>query len=290
MDEYTNESVDMFLNEFQDGEAEDPKPAEPEQLGNEEEGEGVTSEQTPEDPKPDESEESDAPEEEQKPQTITIKYDGQQRELTLEEAVTLSQKGMNYDRMVWNYEERINNSREAQILDFFSQVYGKTREEYVEYLWQQRESAIAQQEAEKLQNEYPEAPAALIRKMSMERAKTRTQELERSATQRKQQGEEERLKPWYEFAEVYPEESKNISALPEKVLDAVKNGEHPVSAMRAYQLEQAQNELATLREQLEHAKKTEAQNQKNAKKAIGSVTSTREKPPEDPFLAAFFAE
>nr|DAT38987.1 MAG TPA: hypothetical protein [Caudoviricetes sp.] len=290
MDEYTNESVDMFLEGLSDGDAEDTTPAEPEEQPATE----SAVEEQPQEPAPDAEDttpaEEGSPETEEKPQTITIQYDGQTKELTLDEAVTLSQKGMNYDRMVQRYEDRLNNSRELQILDFFGRMYGKTRDEYVEYLWQQRESAVAQQEAAALRNQYPDAPASMIEQMSKERAKAKTAELERVAAEKKQQDDDEKLKPWYEFAQAYPEEAKDLSKLPSEVLEAAKNGEHPISAMRAYQLKQAEEELATLRQELEQAKKTETQNQKNRKSAIGSVGSTATAPPSDPFLAALLSD
>ena len=290
MDEYTNESVDMFLEGLSDGDAEDTTPAEPEEQPATE----SAVEEQPQEPVPDAEDttpaEEGSPETEEKPQTITIQYDGQTKELTLDEAVTLSQKGMNYDRMVQRYEDRLNNSRELQILDFFGRMYGKTRDEYVDFLWQQREGAVAQQEAAALRKQYPDAPASMIEQMSKERAKAKTAELERVAAEKKQQDDDEKLKPWYEFAQAYPEESKDLSKLPPEVLEAAKNGEHPISAMRAYQLKQAEEELATLRQELEQAKKTETQNQKNRKSAIGSVGSTATAPPSDPFLAALLSD
>lgn len=290
MDEYTNESVDMFLDGLSDGDAEDTTPAEPEEQPATE----SAVEEQPQEPAPDAEDttpaEENSPETEEKPQTITIQYDGQTKELTLDEAVTLSQKGMNYDRMVQRYEDRLNNSRELQVLDFFGQMYGKTRDEYVDFLWQQREGAVAQQEAAALRKQYPDAPASMIEQMSKERAKAKTAELERVAAEKKQQDDDEKLKPWYEFAQAYPEESKDLSKLPPEVLEAAKNGEHPISAMRAYQLKQAEEKLATLRQELEQAKKTETQNQKNRKSAIGSVGSTATPPPSDPFLAALLSD
>lgn len=290
MDEYTNESVDMFLEGLNDGDAEDTTPAEPEEQPATE----SAVEEQPQEPAPDAEDttpaEESSPEPEEKPQTITIQYDGQTKELTLDEAVTLSQKGMNYDRMVQRYEDRLNNSRELQVLDFFGQMYGKTRDEYVDFLWQQREGAVAQQEAAALRNQYPDAPASMIEQMSKERAKAKTAELERVAAEKKQQDDDEKLKPWYEFAQAYPEEAKDLSKLPPEVLEAAKNGEHPISAMRAYQLKQAEEELTTLRQELEQAKKTETQNQKNRKSAIGSVGSTATAPPSDPFLAALLSD
>ena len=99
MDEYTNESVDMFLEGLSDGDAEDTTPTEPEEQPATE----SAVEEQPQEPEPDAEDttpaEENSPETEEKPQTITIQYDGQTKELTLDEAVTLSQKGMNYDRM-----------------------------------------------------------------------------------------------------------------------------------------------------------------------------------------------
>lgn len=288
MDEYTNESVDMFLEGLNGGSEPDTTPEDtPEEPATIDE---LKAEEQPPEDAPKDTTEDEPKAEEQPPQTIKIKYDGQEKELTLDEVVALSQKGMNYDRMVHRYEERLTNSRELQVLDFFGQMYGKTRDEYVDFLWNQRESAIAQQEAASIRKEYPDAPESLITQMSKERAKTKAAEFERLATEKKQQTDEEKLKPWYEFAEAYPEDAKDLSKLPPEVLEAAKNGEHPVSAMRAYQLKKAQEELDQLRQELEQAKKANEQNQKNKKGAIGSVKSTVTDPPTDPFLAALLSD
>lgn len=270
MEEYTNESMEnAFLEGLGLEPAEDTTPAEEQaepvtdetaEPAEEQQAEGVTDTTEPE-AKP------------ETPQTLTLTYDGKEQSVTMEEAVTLAQKGMNYDRMVKRYEDQINNSDEVQVLDFFAQMYGKTRQEYVKYLLDQRESAIAEQETRKLRQEYPDAPEALLTKMSTERAKQRLSEMETSAKQKAKAAEDERLKPWMEFAEAYPEQAKDLKSLPAEVLAAAQKGEHPISAMRAFELKEARDKITELEKKLETREATEKQNQKNKQKSIGKVTS-----------------
>ena len=84
MEEYTNlsDGQDMFLDEPE--ETENTTPEEP-----------AANEETKPEPETQTEPKSDA-----KPETIRIKYNGKEQDITLEQAVELAQKGMNYDKVL----------------------------------------------------------------------------------------------------------------------------------------------------------------------------------------------
>lgn len=61
--------------------------------------------------------------------TITIKYNGEERDITLDEARILAQKGMNYDHVV--AERDTKYKRELDFLDRMAREKGMTRAEYL---------------------------------------------------------------------------------------------------------------------------------------------------------------
>lgn len=80
---------------------------------------------------------------------IKVKYNGEEREISLDEAVTLSQKGMNYDKLQQRLAEREEeNKRLKQSKEFEDEVasfFGKPTEEARQLIKQQlQESAISE--------------------------------------------------------------------------------------------------------------------------------------------------
>ena len=71
--------------------------------------------------------------------TVTLTYLGRQREVPLDEAVTLAQKGLNYDH-VCQERDRLRDAPENTVLDYFAQKGGMSREEYLQVLWQQMQT------------------------------------------------------------------------------------------------------------------------------------------------------
>ncbi|MBR5543685.1 MAG: hypothetical protein IKU65_06280 [Oscillospiraceae bacterium] len=61
--------------------------------------------------------------------TLRIKYNGEERDITLDEARVLAQKGMNYDHVV--SERDTKYQRELQFLDRVAAENGMTREQYM---------------------------------------------------------------------------------------------------------------------------------------------------------------
>ena len=70
--------------------------------------------------------------EEKSGQTLTVKYNGESREISLEEAVVLAQKGMNYDHVVAERDSKYK--RELDVLERYAAMSGMSRDEYVRHL------------------------------------------------------------------------------------------------------------------------------------------------------------
>ncbi len=91
------------------------------------------------------------------PQTITVKYNGEERQISLEEAVVLAQKGMNYDHVVAERDSKYK--RELDVLERYAAMSGMSRDEYVRRL-EEEEAASASGEdwrgMQELYSVYPE--------------------------------------------------------------------------------------------------------------------------------------
>ena len=93
--------------------------------------------------------------EEEKPQEITVKYNGEERKITLDEAKTYAQKGMNYDRI---YAQRQDAH---QVLDLLASQKGMSRDELIAT---SRGGEISNLRWEKLLSAYPDIDAAKLPK------------------------------------------------------------------------------------------------------------------------------
>lgn len=86
-------------------------------------------------------------------ETIRIKYNGEERDITLDEARVLAQKGMNYDHVV--AERDTKYQRELEFLDRVAGEKGMTRAEYMNMHESQKQNAadtvksVAQDAAER---------------------------------------------------------------------------------------------------------------------------------------------
>jgi hypothetical protein len=81
---------------------------------------------------------------EPKPQTFKVKYNHEERELTLDEAIQYAQKGMNYDH-VYSELEQLRNHPGALWLQNQAKRYGMSVDDYI--------AAVQQQEEEEKLNE-----------------------------------------------------------------------------------------------------------------------------------------
>lgn len=263
-EEYTNPSE----MEFDDGE----------NLFTEDEptSEAEVKEEQPEqeDAKPDQPEQEEAPAKEEG-QKVKIKYNHEEKEISLDEAITLAQKGMNYDKLQGEL-DKLKNSRERQLLEGYAEASGLSYEEYIGHLEKQRDAAIVQNEISDIKAKYPDMPDTAVREMAELRSKSKRADLDRAKADKERAKKEADMKPWMDFAKRYPDRSE---LTPEEV-KLVQEGRTPIEARLEYEQKKKDDEIAELKRKLE----TQDKNKKNKEKSIGSVQSTADDSPVDAFL------
>jgi hypothetical protein len=137
-------------------------------------------------------------------QTIRIKYNGSEMELSRDEAVTLAQKGMNYDKLT----ERLRsfeNSEELKVLDAYARQNGMTRKQYVKQLQTRQAESLVESEMREIKTRYPELPDAAAKELAEIKAAEKRREFEENEKQEAERLKQEQLRPWQEFSKAYPE-------------------------------------------------------------------------------------
>lgn len=228
-----------------------------------------------------EASETNEPEPDPAPQTIVIKYNGEKKEITLEEAVTLAQKGMNYDKVVGE-RDALKHSKANHLIGEFARMNNMTTDQYIDFLQNHQKKMVIEAEAKTIREKHPDAPEDVIREMAEMRAAAKEKDAAADADREKAREEEERRKPWAELLREYPR-IKRAEDLPEEVLAAINDGANPVEAMRRHELSAKDKEIAELKAKLEAKEK----NQTNKKRAIGSTASDAHKGEKDAFLMGF---
>lgn len=232
-----------------------------------------TAEPNAEDTKP-----ADEPTEPQEPvaqpQKVKIKFNHEEREIDIEEAAQLAQKGMNYERAVERArQEAAQQARDALIADMGYTYNGKPITTEAEY-----KQAMAEQE---LINKYKDRdlPPELIQELMESRRNREERQREKVA----KEAETQRQTAWNEFFAYFEEvNERNFDFkkdMPAEVEAAINNGETPLKAYMQYHNRELRNQL-----------KIAKQNQANMRKApVGSVTAGggTKTEAEDDFLAGF---
>lgn len=275
MEEYTNPAAaeaiddgsDFFLDteHTSEGEVEEKEP--------EHTGEDKSS---PAAPEKNEAAEPEKPQDAE--QKVKIKYNGEEREITLQEAVTLAQKGMNYDRAIERESKKYE--RERGLLDYYAKQSGMTYEEYTNYLDARREEVALQNELKAVREKNPDISDDLAREIAQLRSERNREKIEREEADRKAAQEAERIKPWKDFIARYPD-VKDIQNLPPDVAKEIEAGRTPVEAMQSHEIAELKNQIEELNGKLQ----TKEKNQKNKEKAIGSVASSTADAKVDAFMA-----
>ena len=214
-------------------------------------------------------------------QTITVKYNGETKELTVEEAVTLAQKGLDYDKVRGERDE-LRNGRAHRILSEYARENNQSVEQYLQFLEDTQEAKVLKREMDTLAKKHPDAPDDVLREMAELKIEARKKETAAEAEAKKNREEAERQKPWADLLREYPE-IKKAEDLPEDVVADIRSGLSPVDAMRRHQIKEKDKEIAELKAKLEAKEK----NQTNKKRAIGSTASDAHKGEKDAFLMGF---
>lgn len=264
MEEYTNFSdtgEDMFLDE-------------PE----------ATEETTSEEPEVEETQPEPETNPETKPeppaQTLKIKYNGKDQEITMEQAVELAQKGMNYDKVLNERNGLRVDARASELIHRLAEESGMDIEEYVAFVEDQQKTMLLQREIEAINEKYPDMPQEAVRELAKSRAAEKERKNAETAAARKKEQDEAARKPWMDFLREFPEYKDE---LPNDVVAYIEKGSSPVEAMLRFKLDEQEAKYKELEQKLN----VQEQNEKTKKQSVGSVESTATKPATDAFLAGF---
>lgn len=212
------------------------------------------------------------PEPEVKQPTVKVKFNHEERELTLDEAAILAQKGLNYDKVM----ERLNGfeASNAKSLKLAKNLGYDSAEEMLSAAEQ---NYINRQIRELMDAGNTEAMARFLveQKMAKEEAVAPTPPPE--PEQPKSSLPPDRVAELQEFVKAYP----GITKLPDEVIQANRNGTRLLVAYERYKNKAALEELAILK-----------QNQAAAAKAPVSGTVGKTAPAahdidDDPFMQGF---
>lgn len=256
MDELTNQSDDLELDL---GLGSEPEEAEPEET------EEVTEEEaTPETPDTFE---------------LGIRYNGQDMTLSREQATTLAQKGMNYDKM---YErlQSYENDPAMKIIRQQAEAQGMTVQQFADRLQKFQDQYSVQQIARDFKKENPDVTDEVANKYAEQayqnqKARTESERIARESAQRQEQ-DTALIQEVQAFNQMYPD--VKIEDLPADVIDDINSGTKLETAYLRWQTRELRNRVAN--------NETNARNKsKNIGSASDNVGGTGE---EDPFLKGLF--
>ena len=253
----TNETVESYDDDFSDIFSDEDFGAEPDTDGSalsENDPAGSEGEISPEENSAD-----------TKPEMFTVRFNGEDLELSREELIKNAQKGLNYDHVLQQRDE-LRNSRELQILDRFAKESGLTREQYLDELEKMAEQRAVEAE---MNNGVPEDAARQL--VRYRKAEAEAQGL-KAAEQLKTEEKQRRQQEIAEFVKEYPE----VKEFPQEVLDKIAAGESPLTAYRAYENRELKVRLAAME-----------QNAKNRKTSVGSMKGDGAGGEVDDFLSGF---
>ncbi len=184
-------------------------------------------------------------------QTITIKYNGEEREISIDEARTLAQKGMNYDHVLQERDTRYK--RELDVLDKIAEQNNMTRNEYVSLIEGSMRQSVPQGSPEEVAHQSRLRAREQIKRIHNEAAENRS---------------------WNKLFESYPELDRQ--SIRHELADGMRGGMSPLETYQSKLLKQRERELEIANN-----------NFANATRAIGSLSSDAEGVASDAFLEGF---
>lgn len=203
---------------------------------------------------------------------LKVTYNGEERDLTAEEAKVLAQKGMNYDRIKEKADKADGYKRCADVIEKFAEAAGVSVEEYLE---QAVEHIDNRKLRELTDTGMDEATARELLQLRAEKAAAERQKSSAAA-------EEKSRAEMGELIDYIRETNngdipKDMEHLPQELVDAISNGEKPLVAYLKMRAKQA-------------AEKEAAINEANRikQKSVGSARGTASTVHEDGFVKALF--
>ena len=278
----TNEDIDIFADDDTDFPVEPTSEPEGEVADQQKEGQEQQTEET----------------QQQETPFLDIVYNGQQMHLTKEQAITLAQKGQNYDKKMQENEtlrQQLANSPERLMLQRMAQQSGIPYDQFLTQFQNQMKQSAVQVRAEQLmqtgvmdqQTAMRLAQAELekeelLNQRSVEQNQRNQQRQQFEQQQRaRQQAKEQFTREIAELVKEYPDFMKKyptMESMPQIMQDAMRNGTSIKAAHQQVVIEEMRNEIAAYK-----------QNEKNKAMSPGSASGVGSKN-VDPFEAALFGD
>ena len=209
--------------------------------------------------------------------TLRVKYNGEERDISLEEARTLAQKGLNYDHVV---AERDKNRNAFDFLLERAKGEGITVEQLIERERGKAENQRLEAKMSEIRARDDDASEETVKSLAQFELEAEKARAERERAQALKEKNDAEIEGWNRLFREHPEliEKDGGSKVSKAVFDLVKSGYSPVEAYY----------IARNRE-LEEQNKIYLSANEAKEKSIGSLAGFQNKD-EDDFLAGFDAE
>ena len=206
--------------------------------------------------------------------SIRVKFNGEEKDITLSEARTLAQKGMNYDHVV---SERDRNKSAFDFLAEQAKSKGMTVEDYIAGERKNAEDQRILLKMEELRERDDDASDETLRslaklKLAEEEAQKKREEAEASETEKNNE-----IEGWNKLFQAHPEliEKDGQTKITDEVFKLVREGHSPTEAYY----------MTRIKELEDKSKIAEAEEKAKAK-SIGSLRGDQTTE-EDAFLEGF---
>lgn len=261
---------DSFLEGFEDNDT----PIEEDNLFEDEtevETDGEQVEEPQEEPKETETETESVDNDD----FLTIRYNKEDKNLTKDEAIALSQKGMNYDKVKAEYDS-LNGK-----IDQLARMNGMTNDEFMNKLFDMQTEFAMNKEMQTLKEQYPNAEQELLEEVARKKLDEEYEQIKQTEQQEQDaqaNAQHEELKHQLEeFAEEFP--NVDASKLDDEVYELMKQGK---PLLTAYLLHERKVQKANS----EKSQKIANQNTKTKAKSYGNTTSVASDE-DDAFMSGF---
>lgn len=206
---------------------------------------------------------------------LQIRYNGQDQFLTREQATTLAQKGMNYDKISQKLQEALDNPA-LKVIESNARKANMSVSDYVNRMAQFQDTLNIQQIANDFKAQNPDVSDAVAKQYANEVYKNQLAQMAKEQADREaqaSQAEQDALvKEVKAFQSRFPD--VDIQNLPNEVVDDINDGTPLMEAWLSYENRQLRNRLTNSNT-----------NAKNKAQAVGNVAeNTSASAGTDPFL------
>lgn len=198
-----------------------------------------------EEPEEEEEVETETQESEEDTFSLDIRYNGQNQTLNREQATTLAQKGMNYDKINEKLQQALNNPV-LKVLERNAAKAGMSVEDYANRMAQFQDTMNIQQIAREFKAQNPDVSDDVAAKYANEVYKNRLADIERKDAEKAKQAEQaeqnQLIAELQVFRGRFPD--VDIENLPNEVVDDINSGTPLLEAWLSYENAQLRNRLA----------------------------------------------